>query len=473
MSIVDKIKSSVEKNFPSIVEAIQGLVRIPNLSPNFDLNIEKNGYQNKAAAYIKNWVMTQNIKDLTCEILKDEGHTPFIFIEVPGTDQLYNNTVLLYGHLDKQPWGDYWSKSKPTEAKISDDGKLLYGRGAADDGYAIFAIISALKALQENNIAHPRIVVTIEGAEESNTVDLFYYINILKDYIGTPKLIVCLDSGVEDYKRLWVTSSLRGVLNIDMKVSVVTKGVHSGVMGGLVPDSFMILRKLLDRIQDSSTGKILIPYLNVEVPDNRLKEIKVLAEDILGPNDYTKYIPFVDGVKNLGKTTIEMIINNTWSPTLTVVGAEGFPEIDKAGNVIRPYSEVRLSFRLPPLVDGDKAVKEISNVLLKDVPFNGKVELFSEDTGTGWNAKPLSDKLRTTLSEASKAFFGGNDLAYLGEGGSVPFVNAFEDMYPAADIAVMGVTGTDSNIHGPDENLNLDYCKTLIMSVSYILNKYS
>ena len=225
------IKPYVDKFFGlRVLPNLMDFIRIPNCSPNYDSDWETNGNALKAANFLCDWIESLEMKDCTVNLVKDPGHTPFLYIEILPTNKDDDSTILLYGHLDKQPaftgWSDGLGPQKPVI--IAD---RLYGRGSSDDGYAVFAAITAVKACQDNNYPLPRIVILIEGAEESNTVDLFYYVEQLKPRIKDPKLIICLDSCCEDYNRLWVSTSLRGVFTIDLKVSVLSQGIHSGVGG--------------------------------------------------------------------------------------------------------------------------------------------------------------------------------------------------------------------------------------------------
>src|SRR5207253_764386 len=213
------------------------------------------------------------------------------------------------------------------------------------------AVVSAVKALQQQKTAYPRLVAIIECCEESGSFDLPAYVDQLAPRIGTPGLVICLDSGCGNYEQLWSTASLRGLLAGDLTVSILREGVHSGDASGIVPSSFRILRHVLDRLEDSVTGKILPPWLHAEIPQNRLAEARRTAE-VLGSEVYDKF-PFVDGARTMDSDPVELILNRTWRPTLSVVGQAGMPDIGHAGNVLRPYTSLKLSVRLPPTLKTD------------------------------------------------------------------------------------------------------------------------
>ena len=467
----DKIKKFIEKYYDNqIIPNFMEFLKIPNGSPSYDPFWDQTKSIEKAADFLANWVKSQNIKGLTSKIHKEIKRTPFLYIEIDPTSIKDKRTYLMYGHMDKQPGLDGWSEGLgPYNPQII-NGKL-YGRGASDDGYALFSAIASIKTCQENNFPLPKIVIIIEGAEESYTEDLEFYLNSLKDKIGTPELIICLDSCCEDYKRLWMTTSLRGCISIELNIKVLSIGMHSGGFSGLVPDSFMILRTLLERIENSKNGELKERSLYVDIPQNRKEEIKRLF-DIIG-EDFVKQFPFCDKTNPLYDNVEDLIIANTWMPSLAIVGADGFPEANISGNVLRPETSVKLSFRLPPMVDSKTAGEKICEILTKNVPFNAKVEAKIVDKGEGFNlqSKNFSENLKGILNNASKVYY-GNAIEYMGEGGSVPFVEIFGEKFPQTDIAIIGVSGPWCNIHGTDENLDLDYCKKFTCCLTYLIKNY-
>ena len=295
----------------SIVPALQRYIRIPNQSPLFDPDWKKNGHMDQAVALARAWVEDQQIPGLHIETHNLDGRTPLIFIEIDGDD---SSTVLMYGHLDKQPAMVGWDAGLGPWTPVLRDGKL-FGRGGADDGYAIFAAVAAIRAVKQQGAPHSRIVVIIECCEESGSVDLPAYIDLLSEKIGTPRLVICLDSGCGNYDQLWMTTSLRGSIVGNLTVEVLTEGVHSGDASGIVPSSFRILRILLDRLEDSQTGKIIPQWLHAEVPPDRLAEARETAR-ILGDEIHDKF-PFLPGMRPMGNDPLELLLNRTWRPMLS------------------------------------------------------------------------------------------------------------------------------------------------------------
>jgi len=452
-----------------MIPALMDFIKIPNCSPAYDKDWKTNGYQDQAATFVKDWVDKQNLKNANVHIIKEKDRTPFIYIEIEATKEDDNRSILLYGHFDKQPPLDGWSDGLGPRTPVIKDNHL-YGRGSSDDGYGVFAAVTAIKCAQINNWPLPKINIIIEGAEESYTDDLEFYINSLSEEIGNPSLIICMDSGCEDYKRLWLTSSLRGVISIDLKVSLLKQGIHSGIGGGLCADSFMVLRNLIDRIEDPLTAKMLVNELFVDIPEVRRQEIKEVIK-IIG-DDIVKNIPFENGVEPLANNMEDLIINNTWKPYLCITGADGLPVASTAGNVLRPYTQVKLSIRLPPLVDSKKAGEKVCEIIKKDPPYNSIVEANVMNTGDGWNLNNFSQRIRNITNTASQRFYDENVIQFAGEGGSIPFVQILNNKFKNSDLLVLGVTGPGSNIHGVDENLDMDYCRRLICCLAYIISDY-
>jgi acetylornithine deacetylase/succinyl-diaminopimelate desuccinylase-like protein len=459
----EQIRSAVDRIWDdSIVPTIQEYIRIPNQSPLFDPDWKKNGHMHRAVALARAWVEQQNVSGIRIEVQELEGRTPLIYMEVDGDA---SSTVLMYGHLDKQPAMVGWEEGLGPWTPVLRDGKL-FGRGGADDGYAIFATIAAIKTLQTQQLAHSRIVVIIECCEESGSVDLPAYIDLLGDRIGTPSLIICLDSGCGNYEQLWMTTSLRGSIVGNLTVEVITEGVHSGDASGIVPSSFRILRNLLDRIEDSTTGRILPEWLWVEVPAERLAEAKETAR-VLGDEVWNKF-PFVDGMQPLSKDPLELLLNRTWRPALAYTGQAGFPDLVQGGNVLRPKTSLKLSLRIPPTLDATNLDRRLTELFQSDPPYGAHVTFETEKGGGGWEAPKTAAWLEESVERASQAYFGKGAMTF-GEGGSIPFMGMLGARYPDAQFLITGVLGPHSNAHGPNEYLHIPTAKSLTACVTQVL----
>ncbi|MEG3049287.1 MAG: M20 family metallopeptidase [Thermomonas sp.] len=453
-----------------IVPQLVDYIRIPNKSPMFDADWVANGHMERAVSLMETWARAQQVPGMQLEVVRLEGRTPLIFIEVPaangGRD---DDCILLYGHLDKQPEMTGWDEGKgPWEPVI--EGDRLYGRGGADDGYAIYGSLAAVMALQAQGAAHARCVVLIEACEESGSYDLPAYVDHLADRIGKPSLVVCLDSGCGNYDQLWCTTSLRGMAGGNLTVKVLEEGVHSGDASGIVPSSFRIIRELLSRIEDEATGRILVDGMHVEIPAERLKQAGKVAE-VLGDEVYSKF-PFLDGMVPMSDDLTELVLNRTWRPALSITGAEGLPALSSAGNVLRPYTSVKISLRLPPTLDGKRGGELLQDALLKDPQYGAQVSLHLEKASTGWNAPALAPWLENAIDQASQDFF-GKPAMYMGEGGTIPFMGMLGEKFPGAQFMITGVLGPHSNAHGPNEFLHIPMGKGVTACVARVIAEHN
>jgi acetylornithine deacetylase/succinyl-diaminopimelate desuccinylase-like protein len=460
----------------SIVPQLQDYIAIPAKSPMFDVDWAANGYIDTVVRNTASWIEAQKVQGLTLEVIRLPGRTPVLFFEVAATKAESTQTVLMYGHLDKQPEFSGWRSDLGPWTPKYDDGKL-YGRGGADDGYAAYAAIAAIQALQTQQVAHPRIVGLIESCEESGSYDLLPYIDALKTRLGEVVLVVCLDSGAGNYDQLWLTNSLRGMASGVLKVEILTEGVHSGDASGLVPSSFRIMRQVLDRLEDSTTGRLLPASFHCEVPAERLAQAQATAA-ILGDEIYKRF-PWAhydcggSTAFALPTTTdpLEALLNRTWKPTLSVTGADGFPELKNAGNVLRPYTAFKLSLRLPPLVEAAEAVQQLKALLEDNAPYQAKVTFEGGAGATGWNAPDTAPWFERALNAASQAHFGA-PCGYIGQGGTIPLMNMLSKGFPKAQMMVCGVLGPKSNAHGPNEFLHVPYAKKLTAAVAQVIAQF-
>ncbi|HET6604989.1 MAG TPA: M20 family metallopeptidase [Xanthomonadaceae bacterium] len=448
-----------------IVPQLTEYIRIPNKSPMFDAKWAEHGYMDDAVKLMEGWARAQPITGMTVEVVRLPGRTPLIFIDIPGQGE---DCVLLYGHLDKQPEMTGWADDLGPWKPVLRDGKL-YGRGGADDGYAIFGSLAAIMALQQQKIPHSRCVVIIEGCEESGSYDLPYYVDHLADRIGSPSLVVCLDSGCGNYDQLWCTTSLRGMSGGSLTVSVLGEGVHSGDASGIVPSSFRVLRQLLSRIEDAATGRIQLEELFAEIPPGRLEQARAAAQ-VLGDAVWDKF-PFLPGMRPMHADNTELVLNRTWRPALSITGLEGAPALDNAGNVLRPHTSAKLSLRLPPTVDAASAGEVLKRTLLEDPPYGARIEFAQEKSASGWNAPAMAPWLETAIGKASMEFF-GKPPVYMGEGGTIPFMGMLGEKFPGAQFVITGVLGPHSNAHGPNEFLHIATGKRVTASVARVLAEH-
>jgi acetylornithine deacetylase/succinyl-diaminopimelate desuccinylase-like protein len=447
-----------------IIPTLKTYIEIPAKSPAFDPKWQETGHLHKVLKLVEAWIDSRKVPGLTKKVIQAKDRTPLLLLDMPGD---HDYQVLMYGHLDKQPEMTGWLEDLGPWKAVR-KGDKLYGRGGADDGYAVFASVCAIEHLLKTKAKRPHIRVAIEFSEESGSNDLpFYFENNLKDF-GSPDLIVCLDSGTGNYEQFWSTTSLRGLINGELRVDILKEGVHSGDASGVVPSSFRIARMLLNRIENLESGEIFSEDFKVKIPEQRLQQADRTAV-ALNDKIYSKF-PFVDKATPNKGTSKELLLNKSWRAALSVTGAEGLPEPMKAGNVLRPYTTLKLSLRLPPTLDAKQAATKLKTILEKDPPYGAKVEFHSDDAASGWNAPETKPEIEALVQEASQTFYGKEALT-IGEGGSIPFMGMLGKVFPKAQFVITGVLGPNSNAHGPNEFIHIEYAKKLTACVTYILSK--
>jgi len=449
-----------------IVPELTEYIRVPAKSPHFDGDWEAHGHIERVIRDAERWVRAQPVRGLEVEIVRLAGRTPVLYFDVPASGGAGNGrTVLMYGHLDKQPEMTGWLEGYGPWTPRYENGKL-YGRGGADDGYAVYASLAALGALQAQGLPHARCVGLIETCEESGSYDLPAYLEALAPRMGRVDFVIGLDSGAGDYERLWLTTSLRGIAAGTLSVEVLTEGVHSGDASGVVPSSFRIARRLLDRIEDGASGRILPAAFHAPVPEERVAQARV-ASAILGET-MVKRFPWAGRTRPMVDEKVEVVLNRTWRPALSITGADGLPPIANAGNVLRPVTKLKLSLRIPPTIDGERATGELKKLLEADPPHGATVRFEPDQGATGWNAPATASWLADAVDASSRTFYRQPSGA-LGEGGTIPFMGMLGKQFPEAQFLITGVLGPKSNAHGPNEFLHVPYAKRLTACVAQVI----
>jgi acetylornithine deacetylase/succinyl-diaminopimelate desuccinylase-like protein len=460
---LSEICNSVDRQWQeSIVERLTEYVRIPNKSVMFDPDWEKNGYMDQAANLIADWCRKQPVDGMKVEVRRLPGLTPIVLVDVPGE---VPDCVLLYGHLDKQPEFTGWLPGLAPWEPVIRDGKL-YGRGGADDGYAAFSSLAAIVALKQQRIPLPRCVILIEASEESGSIHLPAHLRALGDTLGQPSLVVCLDAEAGNYEQVWCTTSLRGNLVGELRVRMLTEGVHSGMGTGIAATPFRVIQQLLARLENPVNGDILIEDLQVAIPADRRAQIMAAAK-VLGGAVAGK-VPFSPGVQPLSNDPAELLINTTWRATLAVTGADGLPPMQNAGNVLLPEVGLKLSLRLPPTTDPEAAAKAVKTALERDPPYGAQVSFKAGAGSPGWNAPAFAPWLEESISSASRKIF-GKDAVSVGSGGTIPFMGMLGEQFPQTQFFITGVLGPQSNAHGPNEFLHIGYAQKLTACVALVL----
>jgi acetylornithine deacetylase/succinyl-diaminopimelate desuccinylase-like protein len=445
----------------AILPALVDYIRIPAKSPHFDPEWARHGHIERAVKLAADWCARHAVPGMKLEVVRLEGRTPVLFVEVPGTQ----GNVLIYGHLDKQPEMTGWRSDLGPWTPVVENGKL-YGRGGADDGYAVFCALAALRALHEEKRPHARVAMLIECCEESGSYDLPAYLEALGSRLGAPDLVIGLDSGCGNYEQLWGTTSLRGLVNGVLTVEVLTEGVHSGDASGVVAESVRIARQILERIDDANSGVVKHAAFHAQVPVERAEQAKRAAE-VLGEEIWRKF-PFVKGTQPMTADLADLVLNRTWRPMLAVTGADGLPPPASAGNVLRPKTSLVLSLRLPPTVKAESAARQLQAIIEADPPYGARVKFDYGQAATGWHAPKTAPWLAAALETSSIKNY-GKSVMWMGEGGTIPFMAMLGARFPRAQFLITGVLGPHSNAHGPNEFLHLDYAKRLTSCVADVL----
>jgi acetylornithine deacetylase/succinyl-diaminopimelate desuccinylase-like protein len=464
---VEGLKENIYKKWDDeIVPVLKRYIEIPNQSPLYDPNWEANGYMQEAVTLFRKWAESQNIQGLGVEEMRLPGRTPVLLFEIPGTE---NQRVLLYGHLDKQPAMQGWDADKGAWKAVMQDDKL-YGRGGADDGYAMFAALTAISALQQAGKSHPTCYLLIEASEESGSNDLPAYLERIEAKIGIPDQVICLDSGAGDFEAIWGTVSLRGVVGFELDVRIMKEGLHSGISGGVVPSWFDVVSQLWSRVVDPRTGRVRVPALHVEIPQQIREQIANTAA-VLGDSFYDMY-PLVPGAQPLGDSVESAILARTWEPALTIVGIDGVPSCAQGGNVNLPGVTVKFSMRTPPTLSAETAGSVLKEALEVNPPFGVEVNLRGLEGASGWVAPPLSETFSTIIEAASQTAF-QKSAQFVGEGASIPFMGMLGERFPKAQFLITGVLGPRTNAHGPNEFLHIPMVKKLTHGLALILHRLS
>ncbi|HJS89737.1 MAG TPA: M20/M25/M40 family metallo-hydrolase [Steroidobacteraceae bacterium] len=460
---LEQLRASIAASWrSSIIERLTAYVRIPNKSPMFDPAWEANGHMEAAVQLMADWCRAQPVPGMSVEVRRITGRTPLLLIDIPGE---LSGSVLLYGHLDKQPEFTGWHPGLGPWSPVLREGKL-YGRGAADDGYALFSSLTAIAALKAQRVALPRCVILIEASEESGSIDLPMHLEALGDAIGDPALVVCLDAECGNYEQVWCTTSLRGNLVGLLHVRVLEEGVHSGMATGIAPTPFRIVEQLLARLESPINGGLMLDELSVTIPKDRRAQIEAAAR-VLGESVAGK-LPWASGVRAVSNDPVELLVNSTWKATLAVTGADGMPATISAGNVLLPAISLKLSLRLPPTCDPARAARAVKESLEHDPPYGAQVRFESGAATAGWNAPVFAPWLEESITRASRRIF-GREAVHVGCGGTIPFMGMLGERFPHTQFFITGVLGPHANAHGPNEFLHLDYAERLTACVSLVL----
>lgn len=444
----------------SILPSLSEFIEIHALSPMFEPNWDELGELQATLDLFCSWLDNQGLQGMSYNVHRIANHSPVLLVTIEGTG---SGEVLFYSHLDKQPSRPHlWSEGlHPLKAVRREP--FLYGRGSVDDGYGGYLCVTAIRLLQEAGIPHPKATFLIETCEESGSYDLPPYLDELTEKLGNPDLVVVLDSGGPSYEHIWVTEALRGLVAGNLRVRVSHEGVHSGMSGGAIPSSFRIQRMLLDRIENSQTGEVLIPEMHVEISDNIMQQATALAE-VLGDELWSS-LPTVEALESQSKDVSEMLLDINWRPALSVIGADGIPSVQSAGNVLRTNTDLKISFRIPPGVNAEEVQDVVKQILEANPPYGAEVTYNPTEPADGFHAPPLHEGIASALESASLHLTGKPPMSTW-IGGTIPFMAMIQNKYPNACFLCTGSSGPGNNAHGPDEKLHIPHSKRVNVALA-------
>ena len=451
----------------SILPSLSDFIEIKALSPLFEPDWGSLGELDATIELFCKWLDEQGISGMSYETHRIDDLSPVLLVTIEGTGP---GEVIFYSHLDKQPSKpELWSEGlHPLKAVRRDP--WLYGRGSVDDGYGGYLCATSIRLLQEAGAPHPRCTLIIETCEESGSFDLPPYLEELTDQLGDPDMVVVMDSGGPDYDHVWMTEALRGLVSGTLSVKVSHEGIHSGNSGGSIPSSFRIQRILLDRVEDSGSGRVLVPEMHADIPEEVREKAAALA-GIVG-NSIWEQFPTVDSLRQASETTEDMIVAMNWEPTLSIIGADGMPSVQVAGNVLRTNTDLKLSFRIPPGVDSEAAIASAKKILEEDPPYGAEVTFTPDSCADGFHAPPLEGAISDAIHDASMELTGLPPLATW-TGGTIPFMAMMQGKYPEAMFLCTGSSGPGNNAHGPDEKLHIPSSKRLTVALSATISAIS
>lgn len=437
------LRAAVDRVLPSVRADLEALVRIPSVSAD---PAAADAVQASADAVAG---LARGAGASTVDVLTVSGGAPAVVAHWPAP--LGTPTVLLYAHHDVQPTGKQadWSSApfEPTER----DGRL-YGRGAADDKAGICAHLAALRAFD----GAPPVGVTlfVEGEEEVGSPTFTAFLETYRDRLEADVIVVA-DSANWTLETPAVTTSLRGLVECYVEVSVLASAVHSGMFGGPIIDALTSLIRLLATLHDAK-GDVAVPGLmadhasDVDYPEERFRAEAGLLE----------------GVELSGTGSLP---DRLWTkPALSIVGIDA-PTIADAANILVHTARAKISLRLAPAQGPRAALDALRAHLESHAEFGARVTVTDGAVGGGCDldsSAPAYDAARSAFGEAFD-----RPLVEIGMGGSIPFIADFAELFPEATVLVTGVEDPDSRAHGVDESLHLNQFAQVCLAETLLLEK--
>ncbi|HEU5036367.1 MAG TPA: dipeptidase [Nocardioides sp.] len=436
------MRERVQAVLPGIRKDLEDLVRIESVSA----DPTRHDDVRRSAEAVAELFRAESFDEV--DIVSVEGGLPAVIAHKAGPEGA--PTVLLYAHHDVQPENDHadWDSPpfEPTER-----GDRLYGRGAADDKAGIAAHLGALRVFGDD--LPVSVTMFIEGEEEIGSETLVELLTTYQERLKAD-VIVIADSGNWDIGVPALTTSLRGLVRLDVEVRTLTHAVHSGMWGGLVPDALMTLARVLSTLHDDA-GNVAIdglhagPAADVEYPEERLR-----AESGAAP-----------GIEWIGTgSTVERL----WTrPALSITGLDA-PKVAGASNTLVPAARARISMRIAPGDTTENALACLVRHLEANVPWGATLTTTVVDTGEATQIDatgPAYDAARAAFTEA----WDGTEPVDMGVGGSIPFIAEFLEAFPEASVLVTGVEDPDTRAHGANEGLHLAEFERVVLAEALLL----
>ena len=380
---------------------------------------------------------------LSTQVIKVAGGMPAVVAHTEIDSS--KKTVLLYAHHDVQPIGDLdlWN-TEPFDPVVKEG--RLYGRGSGDNKAGVVVHYNVVKQLLEDLPVNIRIF--IEGEEEIGSPTMSDFIEQNRDLLEAD-VIVIADSGNVKIGVPTITTTLRGLADAIIEVDQPMRPVHSGMGGGIVPDAFMVLSRIIASFHNEK-GELLIEGLTPT--DMKVAELdKPYTQKMLGSDEI-----------NLFDT--DSISKRLWlEPALDVLAIDA-PSVEDAVNLVIPKAKAKISLRLPPTEDPEHAMKMLEEHVMKNIPWNASVKFIPNSKGSGVVAdptKPFTTELVNSFNSVWE-----NETAYIGVGGSIPFANDFVREFPNAELVLVGASDEElGNAHAPNESVQIDHIEMLVESL--------
>jgi acetylornithine deacetylase/succinyl-diaminopimelate desuccinylase-like protein len=426
--VSDQLRAAIDEVFPRVREDLDRLIRIPSVAfPGFDPAPVRRSAE--ATAGILEGCGLENVR-----FLEVEGAPPAVIGEHAAPDGTV--TVLLYAHHDVQPAGDEADWDSPPFEPTERDGRL-YGRGSCDDKAGIAMHQAAM--LAHGGAPPVGVKVLVEGEEEVGSPNLDAFLERYRGDLAAD-VIVLADATNWRIGVPGLTTKLRGLVDCVVEVRTLDHAVHSGMYGGPFPDALTTLCRVLATLHDEQ-GTVAIEGL-AGTPADPLDLTEEELRDQMG---------VLDGVRQIGEGSLT---ERLWTrPAVSVLGIDA-PRVQEAANILVPVARAKVSLRLAPGEDPDRAMDALARHLESNAPWGVKVTV---DRGAAaWPFAvtadgPVFDAARRAFKEAW-----GTDSVDIGAGGTIPFVKAFADAYPDAAILLVGVEDPDGRAHGANESLLLE-----------------